>query len=302
LTVAPLFALLLAWPACATGAPGAPAGASDPVAYKGSLPSRAGEHFEIKLTVGGEARTLAAYVPPGLKRGSPLLLVFDGTDGNAWGGIVAAKAAALADAEKLAVVGLQARAMPSGDWDNHTAGQKFFETHPSTSPETNRDLLAVRAAIVAAQKAWGSDPRRVYALGFSNGAFFAAFAAFAMPTRIAAFAGAGGGLVRCPATRGCTFYSTKAASCAAMAREPGFCRCAGPEKPAPVPKSGRKVPGYLIHARDDTTVSAYYGCSLATRMQQLGHPVSMTLVGGGHLWPADFATKAWSFLSKHAVP
>lgn len=277
---------------------------ADQLQYSGSFPSGSGVHDGVTLTVGGQTRSLWTYLPAGLSTGRPLLIVFHGTDNSGWDALQSSGAMTLADAQKLVVVAPQARTMKAGDWDNHVAGQKFFETYPATSPTSNNDLLLVQAIILEAQRAHGCDPRRVYTLGFSNGAFFSAFAALTLPDCIAAFGEASGGLVRCATTGSCSFYSQSGAtSCATLAGEAGYCSCGGTEKPAPLPTTGRKPPGYLSHAVDDVTVSVYYSCDLAARMQALGYTTSVKLrSGGGHAWPASFALDAWPFLSQHALP
>jgi poly(3-hydroxybutyrate) depolymerase len=274
-----------------------------PVSYEGTFPAGAGLHEEVRLTVGGVARTLWTYVPVGVGPSPALAIVFHETDGAASGALEGSGAIALADSQKLVLVAPQARTMASGDWDNHVAGQRYFETYPNASPGANKDLLLVRAIILEAQRAHGCDAKRVYAVGLSNGAFFATFAAFTLSDRVAGFAEAAGGLVTCPATSGCTFSSDAATSCGELASQPGYCSCSGEEKPAPLPAGGRKPAGYLAHAANDTTVSVYYTCSLASRMQALGFPTSVAIrPSGGHDWPPDLAVAAWPFLSQHPLP
>jgi len=256
-----------------------------------------------QLSAGGQQRDVWTYVPPGLGRGAPLVLVFHETDGAGDDALRSSGAIALADAQQLVAMAPQARAMNAGDWDNHVAGQRFFETYPNTSPASNNDLQLVQAMIADAQQVHGSDAKRVYGLGLSNGAFFAVFTAATMPDQIAAFAEASGGLVTCPSTGSCTFSSGAGGTCDDLASQPGYCSCSGDEKPAPLPTTGRRPPGYLAHAADDTTVSVYYSCSLADRMLQLGYVSSVNIrPTGGHVWPPDFATTVWPFLTQQVLP
>jgi poly(3-hydroxybutyrate) depolymerase len=269
----------------------------------GTLPQGAGLNEDVRLTVGGVERQMWTYLPQGPVAGRPLLIVFHETDGTASGALEASGARALADSQQLAVVAPQARAMASGDWDNHSAGQRYFETYPNTSPSANLDLLLVKTIIQEAQRTLNCDPARVYAIGFSNGAFFAAFVALTLPSQIAAFAERSGGLVACGSTGDCGFAASAGATCDELSRQPGYCSCAGAEKPAPLPTSGRRPAGYLSHAIDDGTVSVYYTCALARRMQELGFPSSVVLnASGGHQWPEGFAATAWPFLSQHTTP
>ncbi len=280
----------------------AAAGCSDRAmpTYSGQLPSEAGLAL-VTLNVSGSERTVAAYRPTGLASGRPLLLVFHETGGDAADALSSSGAIELADREGLVLVAPQARALAAGDWDDHVAGQRYFETHPNLSPSTNGDLQLVTALISLAGRDLGSDAKRVYTFGFSNGAFFATFAALTLPGQIAGFAEAGGGLVTCATSPSCRFAGS-GASCAELAAEPGYCSCSGEEKPAPLPSSGRKPAGYLAHGRGDTTVSPYYTCALAARMQALGYPNQVSIVEGDHRWPPGFATSAWSFLQPHVLP
>jgi poly(3-hydroxybutyrate) depolymerase len=255
-----------------------------------------------KLTVAGVARTVALYLPQKRAAKPALVIVCHGTDGDAGEQLAEAAGDKLADSEGLVVAAPQARVMPKADWDQHTAGQIFFETYPKVTLETNVDLQLIVAIIAEAKAAYGIDEKRVYIAGFSNGAFFAQFAAMALGGRIAAFASKSGGLVRCDTTDVCTF-SGSGSSCAALATQTDWCSCSGSEKPGPIATTGYKPAAYLVHAADDGTVSPYYTCQLADRLKSLGYDVQLNIVPtGGHEWGDDFLPTAWPFLSKHVVP
>ncbi|MBW2734832.1 MAG: hypothetical protein JRH20_20790 [Deltaproteobacteria bacterium] len=272
------------------------------VLYGGSFPAAKVGFSSATLQVAGSNRTVSIYLPAGLPDDAPLMLVFHGTDGQAQDAIWGANATALADSAKVILVAPQARRMSVGDWDNHGAGQRYFETYPNVDPNSNPDLLFVRAIIAEATRVYGANIRRVYTLGFSNGAFFSEFCAMTMPNRIAAFAENSGGLVRCATTGSCTF-SGSGTSCAELASQSGYCTCTGVEKPASLPTSGRKPPGYMVHSSNDSTVSVFYSCDLASRMQALGYVTSVTIrASGGHDWQPNAATAAWGFLSKYQLP
>jgi predicted esterase len=192
--------------------------------------------------------------------------------------------------------------MAVGDWDNHVPRDIYWETYPSTDPARNPDLLLVQAIIQEAVRAYGVDARRVYTLGHSNGGFFSLLAATALPDRIAAFAANSAGLVRCATTGGCSFKGS-GTTCAALANQAGWCACTGAEKPGPLVTSGRQPPGYLTHSADDTAVSVYYSCALASRLSALGYRHEITIAqGNGHSMPYNLALDAWGFLSQHALP
>ncbi|MBW2734565.1 MAG: hypothetical protein JRH20_19430, partial [Deltaproteobacteria bacterium] len=173
--------------------------------YEGSFPPTVSEFSSATLRVAGFARDVTLYLPEGLPSSPPLVIVLHGTGGNAQDAIWSMEADQLADREKVVIAAPQARSMTTGDWDDHEAGQVFFETYPSINSSTNADLLLVRAIIAEAVRAYGVNPRRVYTMGFSNGAFFSLLCAAAMPDRIAGFAEMSGGLVRCDTMGECSF-------------------------------------------------------------------------------------------------
>ena len=254
------------------------------------------------LNVGSLNRTMLIYLPSGLTANAPLVFLFHGTDSNYNDIFSQTGARSLADSEKLVVIAPQARRMSSGDWDNHVGGQSYFETHPNLTPSNNGDLAMVQAVIAEARAAYRIDSRRVYTMGFSNGAFFSAFAAMRLPNQIAGFAEASGGLVRCTYTRSCNFTGS-GTSCAVLASRAGWCSCSGTEKPAPVETGGRHPPGYLTHAADDNTVSPYFTCALESRMATVGYQFKTVIrSGGGHLPPSNLASLAYAYLRQFSLP
>lgn len=266
----------------------------------GVLPAAVGLSDSVPFTVGGIQRSVWVYVPQGLPAGAPLVFLFNDTDGGTLGNLSQSGLKALADAQKLVVIAVDARVMSTGDWDQHRAGQRFYETYPNTSAVSNNELQLVDALIPEAVKVYGCDPRRVYTMGLSNGAFTAYFVAAGLQGKIAGFAEASGGLVPCPTTASCDFTSVTV-DCAAATQ---WCApsCSDIEKPIPLPAGGFKFAGYLTHAFDDDTVSAYYSCNLAARMQSSGYPVQTNFRAmGGHTWPPNFAQSAWQFLAQYAT-
>ena len=269
--------------------------------YQGSFPTTRGEGWG-SLTIEGVERSVALYRPAQHSANPPLVIVFHGTSGDGRDAIEGSAAKALADAQGVIIAAPSARALQVGDWDNHVAGQKYWETFPAVDPVNNNDLQLVQATIDAAHRAYGVDLRRVYSIGFSSGGFFSLLVAMSLPDQIAAFAEASAGLVHCDTTASCTFV-TSATSCATMAQQPGYCRCDGDEKPTSVRSEARKPPGYLTHGNSDGVVSSNFTCALALRMQELGYPVAVDIrTTSIHGWPENFATKAWAFLSKHTLP
>ncbi len=269
--------------------------APDPVSYTGSFAVRTGR-FTANLTVQGERRSIVLVVPTNAGSNPPLLLLFHGTNGDGAGVMTEANAQALANSAGVIVAAPSSRWIGHGDWD-HATEETYWETAPNTDINNNQDIVLTRAIMVEAQRAYGVDPARIYAMGHSNGAFFAQFIAVLLRDRIAAFTENSGGLVRCGRTTGCTFRGS-GTTCSVLATRSGYCACTGAELAVPVPTSGRMPPGLLTHGTDDPLVSVYYTCTLAQRMTANGHYQETQLFNGeGHAIPSNWAQLVWPFLS-----
>lgn len=274
------------------------------IPYSGSFPAGTGD-LSATLTVAGLKRTVKIYKPANAKAGAPLMLTFHGTHGQAYDMLkpYSAFAREMAVKQGVVLVSPQARKMTVGDWDDHYPNDVYWQTYPSVNPKTNPDLLLVQAMILAAQKAYKTDPKRVYTLGHSNGGFFSILVAMTLPQKIAAFAANSAGLVQCAKMSACSFVGT-GTSCAAYKSQSGYCKCTGAYKPGPIPATTpRKPPGYLAHASDDTTISVEYMCELASRMAALGYQYKLSITTGhGHSMPVNLGVNAWTYLSKFKLP
>ncbi|MBL8604889.1 MAG: hypothetical protein JNK72_23375 [Myxococcales bacterium] len=279
-------------PVDAGGPPGV-----DTIAYSGSFAVRTGR-FTATLTVAGLSRQVVLYVPTTRPTNPALVLAFHGTNGSGDVMLDESGAVTLANSQGVIVAAPTSRYMSRGDWD-HATEETYWETYPNVSPTANADLMLTRAIIAEAQRRYNVDADRVYAIGHSNGAFFATLAAMTLSDRIAAFANSSGGLVQCNTTQSCRFEGT-GSTCAQLRGQSGWCNCTGAEKPGPIATSGRRPPGYFAHGTQDPLVSVYYTCALEARMQSLGYTVSTVLRSGdGHVLPSRFATDAWGFLSRY---
>jgi poly(3-hydroxybutyrate) depolymerase len=271
---------------------------ADPVSFAGSLPAAVGRAVGT-LTVAGRAREVLVYVPASRSASPPLLVLFHGTNDTSAAMFAESAAQRVADENGVVVVAPQAVYQAAADWDHPDTDGVWWETYPSVSPDTNRDLLLLRAVLVAAQRAYAVDPARVYLLGHSNGAFFAQLAASAVGERVAAWASSSGGLCNCPSRTDCAFTGS-GTSCAALSTQPGWCACSGPDKPGPIRTVGRRPPAYLTHGSGDDTVSPYFTCALASRLAAAGFEVETVLRDGDpHVMPEDFAVTVWPWLFRH---
>ncbi|TAK27265.1 MAG: hypothetical protein EPO40_16710 [Myxococcaceae bacterium] len=273
--------------------------AADAVSYTGSFAVRNGRS-RAQLRVAGEARDVTVYVPSTRPSAPALVLAFHGTNGSGDVMLDESSARAMADRSGAVFIAPDSRWMPRGDWD-HATEETYWQTS-GVSPGANPDLLLTRAIIVEAQRRFGIDPRRIYAIGHSNGGFFAELVATQLSSRIAGFAVSSAGLVRCSTTRGCRFQGS-GSTCAALRSQAGWCGCSGPDLPGPIPTSGRIPPAYLTHGTRDPLVSVQYTCALAERMAGAGAAATVVLRNGdGHVMPETFALDAWAFLSSRRLP
>ncbi len=266
---------------------------ADPVVYTGTFPNRGGR-FTANLTVMGEQRRVVLSVPRNATAAPALLLVFHGTNADGNAALDDTNAPALSDPENVVVVAPTSRFLPFGDFDHATA-ETYWETAPNTSPDANQDLLLVRAILQEARRVYGVDPRRVYAMGHSNGGFFSLFVAQILRARIAAWAENSAGLVRCPRTSSCRFQGA-GTTCDVLRTRAGWCSCTGPELPVPIATTGWRPPGYLAHGTRDPINSVYFTCAAEERMRALGVTVVTALRDGeGHSVPPSFAQQVWPF-------
>ena len=274
--------------------------ATDNVSYTGSFVVRAGRS-RAQLHVAGLPRDVTVYLPATRPIAPPLVLAFHGTNGSGDVMLDESSARAMADRNGAVFIAPDSRWLSHGDWD-HATEETYWETSPNNNPNSNPDLLLVRAIIVEAQRRFGVDPRRVYAIGHSSGGFFTELVSTQLAARIAGFATSSAGLVRCGSTPGCRFQG-RGTTCAALRPQAGWCGCSGADLPGPMPASGRIPPAYLTHGTRDPLVSVQYTCALAERMAGAGAANRVVLRDGdGHVMPDTFALDAWAFLAPLRLP
>jgi len=225
-----------------------------------------------------------------------------------------------ADQQGVIIVVPIQRMMGRGDWDNHSAGTPYFESAvgestasaASTNPDTNPDLMFVRAIIQETSRAYGADLARVYTSGFSNGAFFSYFVASTLSNRIAAFAETGGGLVLSNTTAGepaaCTLRGTAAPqgsvrTCTAAGWTPGVCTSPGAiARPLAPALAVRVPPGFMEANDDDDTVSFANSCNLANALPaSASYQVRVVHAGTGHGINDDFLMNSWNFMKNFSL-
>lgn len=251
-------------------------------------------------TVGG--RSVTFYAPSTRGSTPPLIIAFHGTDGTSAEMVADGDPAgfqALADENCFIVAAPQALTHTERDWDHDYDGDKVIWDTTNLTSATNDDLQLVEDIIDYANTTFGANTDRVYSYGFSNGGFFSLLVAIALDDQIAAFAEAGSGLVTCPYTHdgGCDPLTTTSTDCAVILADPACsAACTGDELPITIPASG--PPGILGHNNQDDTVSSYYTCYLADRLDDLGYDYDVTISNAeGHGLPEGFINEVWAFFS-----
>jgi poly(3-hydroxybutyrate) depolymerase len=291
--------------------------------YEGSFPDSTPSFTRATLTIGGTPRDVLLYRPAGVVS-PPLLVLFTGTGGtldySLLDEIGRGEMQSFADREGVVVAAPMPRLMPRGDWDNHFAGSYYWETATlesvdspvSSDPDSNPDLIFVRAILDESLRVYGADADRVYFSGFSNGAFFSYFAAAVLRSRVAAFAETGGGLVLSHTTYGdppCSVSAPPGASgavrsCAASGWTAHSCESSGAIARPIAPTGLDRLPaGFLQANDDDASVPFAHTCNLAEALSGRADVVARVVHnGGGHIWNSGYLQDSWDFMKTKTRP
>lgn len=246
-----------------------------------------GRRIEGSVDVAGTRRAYVLDVPETVqaKKPAPLLLDFHGF-GHSGAGVWE-----VSGFRKLAPAAGLITAYPEGQRvklhlrgvEREAPGWQMFRA------EDNGDLAFVTALLDDLERRYCIDKARVFATGFSNGAFFSAMLACRMADRIAAAAPVAGG----PLQNGCT-----------------------PSRP---------VPMLIQHGRQDDLLPIDYGRALRDNWLALnqcaadqkraegpncerwtacrdGATVEFCEGDYAHTWPPDATQRVWEFLRQHPMP
>ena len=178
------------------------------------------------------------------------------------------------------------------------AGSGPAEPTPTAGPAGNRDLAFTAALLERLEAEYCIDEARVFATGFSNGAFFSHLLGCAMADRFAAIAPVSGGLITpCAPARTVpvimhhgTHDPLVDVERARQARDAWLqidhCRQASN---TPAKKSG-----------PPQKTQASSGCEWYHQCRN-GAEVEYCENDGGHRWPADAAARIWDFFRNHPM-
>lgn len=269
-----------------TSAQGAPApGAARPSAGCELKRIEHGRRIAAQIDVDGRRRDYILDVPDSVRprTPAPLLLDFHGFGHSGAGVWTVSEFRDLAARAGFITVypeGLPVQLRLRGE-DLERPGWQMF------SIEGNRDLAMVRALLDDLQRRYCIDTARIFATGFSNGAFFSALLGCALADRIAAVAPVSGGHLSVPCT------------------------------------PSRAVPILIQHGREDTLIPVdaarrarddwrtLNGCTgegqaqggACTRWTDCrdGAVVEYCEEDYGHQWPPQATARIWEFLQRHPL-
>lgn len=265
---------------------GSAAAAPLPSAGCDAVEIQKGRRIESTLQLDGGARQFIVDVPDSVRAQTPapLLLDFHGF-GHSGAGV-------------WNVSGFRPLAERAGFITVYPSGLNVTLTlrgQPMTGPgwqmdaiAGNRDIAFVRALLDDLERRYCIDRRRIYATGFSNGAFFSQLLACAMPERIAAVAPVSGGALRtaCEPTRPVPILIQHGSQDDLLA----------PELAHAARDAWRKIDGCSgdpTH-RDGPTCERWQ-CRDNTAVVYCEEPYA-------HRWPPQATERVWTFVSAYELP
>ncbi|VVC03312.1 Esterase PHB depolymerase [Candidatus Bilamarchaeum dharawalense] len=151
-----------------------------------------GDH-DFSFQFGGLTRTYRVYVPTNPKENMPLVLVFHGAGMTGEEVEKGTSFNSKANGEGFVVAYLNGKSCPYNALPNRLG--QFWNSGDCTNPCVNADDVGFTRAVIADLKSKTSiDGKRIYAMGFSNGAMLTQRLACEMSTEIAAFVSNSGAL------------------------------------------------------------------------------------------------------------
>lgn len=236
-----------------------------------------GDRLERTLDVDGVERSFIADVPASIdpNRPVPLLLDFHGFLHSAAGVWRVSGFRELGERKRFITIypqGLEVRLLGrQGD------GWELF------AGERNRDVAFVRRILDWAEGEYCIDRRRVFATGFSNGAFLCHVLACTMADRVAAIAPVGGGLVEMPCDPG--------RPVAVMIHHGRNDAIVGVDRARELYEFWKKEDGCPGERSGE-------GCRRAADCRD-GSAVVYCEGDGAHRWPVEATARIWEFFEQH---
>ncbi|HEV8325043.1 MAG TPA: PHB depolymerase family esterase [Myxococcota bacterium] len=296
--------------------------APDPAASGTPAPLTVGDN-DVVIPSGGVDRTLLLYIPPSYDghKPLPLVLVLHGFGGT---GLAMSDTTGMSDKandEGFFVAYLNGTACNPAAGDPgcrvEHPGQGWNSGLTPSLGITVDDVQFVRDVVTALETELRVDARRVYAAGFSNGAFMTHRLARELPDLLAAVALAEGTIGRDPEDDGSFLTLPDATGAIPIlilhgerdttvtysglpdAVIPGLCPCKSVDEAVAYWVEHDRCRGPSSSETDTgtdgpTTTTRYAGCFANNDV------VLIDLAEGAHHWPSIGTDAAWDFFSKHS--
>jgi polyhydroxybutyrate depolymerase len=253
-----------------------------------------GRELHRAIDVGGVQRSYILDVPERVQPHSPVPLLFDfhGFGHSAAGLWRASKFHELAARDGFITV--YPDGLPVHLLGREAPGWEIFTT------VGNRDLALTAALLDRLESEYCIDEARVFATGFSNGAFFAHLLGCTMADRFAAIAPVSGALITtpCEPARGMPVLIHHGRHDPLIEVQRGRdARDAWIEKDQCPPFSQTAGEGVRTPREEHAT----RGCEWHRHCRD-GAEVEYCENGGGHRWPAEATERIWNFFRDHPMP
>jgi polyhydroxybutyrate depolymerase len=245
-----------------------------------------GRRLERGLDVDGTRRAFILDVPNAVKPGdpAPLLLDFHGfghSGAGVWGASAFKELATRVGFITVYPEGLPVRLTIRGE-EREGAGWEMYTL------DGNRDLAFVRALLDELERRYCIDRRRIYATGFSNGAFFSSLLGCAMADRIAAVAPVSGGPLR--------------VACAPVRPVPILIQHGRQDPLIPVEYARTAVDAWVAADGCDAAAKQPDGPSCQRYPRCRGDAtVEYCEEDYAHTWPPQATERVWEFLREHPM-
>lgn len=232
-------------------------------------PGAPGETREIAVRVSWARRTAWRHVPAGYRSSvpTPLLVFFHG---RGWWAKDALEKHGLTEAsDRNGFIVLVPESLEVPDCGAVAGGKHWDLCVEDPAGRSSPDVAFTRELVERTAADLSVDPRRVYLVGHSFGAYFAYHAAMSLPDEVTAFAAHAGGLTM---------------------DDEGACW-----PPCPPPGIPR-VPGLLLHGAADALVPQERSALLFAALQAEGFPCELVVLpSGSHDYDPALTQRVWDW-------
>lgn len=230
----------------------------------------------IRLIVGGVPREALVFRPATVASDTPVIFCFHGHGGSA---LQASRSFDIQDAWPKAIC-VYPQGLPTKSPYIDPAGK--FNGWDVVPSKVNKDVLFFDSLYEAVFKQVGGDPRRVYAMGHSNGGYFMYTLWEMRPQKIAAFG---------------SFEAAKG-RCDLTVPRPLFVSIGSEDKIVPPLLQRRSLRAVMVLDGSSSDGASFGSCGTYYPGTQ---PVALWAYPGGHAFPKDSVPSLVDFLQRFAL-